>query len=233
MARVGVEDEEHVQRPAEHRVGLVARLGHLPHHGQEVLGEALRVVRIDERHTDAVAVTGRRQGRYLGDQPYDLLLPDLRVLDLLGLGVEGRQGADPGQEHPHGVGVVVECVDEPLPEVFVDVRVVADVVGPRLELVDRRQLTVDEQVGHLQVGGPGSQLFDRVAAVAQDARVAVQIGDGTRGQGGAHEGRVVEPDPREEFSQVVRSNPSVDDRDFHDLAAAVVGDGDRFSHCAP
>ena len=47
---VGVEDEQHVERVGERGVGVVARLGDLPHHRQEVRGEAERVVGVDERH---------------------------------------------------------------------------------------------------------------------------------------------------------------------------------------
>jgi predicted ATP-dependent protease len=42
---VGVQDEEHVERALEHRVRLVAQLGHLEQHVQEVAGEAQLVVR--------------------------------------------------------------------------------------------------------------------------------------------------------------------------------------------
>jgi hypothetical protein len=54
------------------------------------------------------------------------------------------------------VGVVVEAIHEPLAEVLVDVGVVPDLVGPALELVNGRQLAMDEQVRHLQVGGLGA-----------------------------------------------------------------------------
>src|SRR6185437_8518054 len=53
----------------------------------------------------------------------------------------------------------------------------------------RRQLTVDQQVGRLDEGGLLGELLDRVAAVAQDARVTVDVGDG-----GLARGRVDEAD---------------------------------------
>ena len=37
---IGVQDEQHVDRPCERGVGLVTRLGDLPHHREEVLREA-------------------------------------------------------------------------------------------------------------------------------------------------------------------------------------------------
>jgi hypothetical protein len=50
------------------------------------------------------------------------------------------------------VGVVVEPVDELL-DVLVDERVVGDLVRPRPELLRRRQLAVQQQVGDLEEAG--------------------------------------------------------------------------------
>ena len=174
---VGVEDEQDVERPGQHRVGLEAGLGHLPHHREEVRGEVERVVRVDEGHAHAEAVGGGGQRRHLGDQADDLLVAGLGVEDVLGVEVEGRQRGDRRDQHPHRVGVVVEALEEALAHVLVDERVVGDLVAPRLELRRGRQLAVEEQVGDLEVGRLLGQLLDRVAAVAQDAGVAVEVGD--------------------------------------------------------
>jgi hypothetical protein len=55
--------------------------------------------------------------------------------------------------------------------------VVRDVVGPLLELRLVRQLAVEDEVGDLEVGGLLGELLDRVAAVAQDAVVTVEVRD--------------------------------------------------------
>ena len=52
---------------------------------------------------------------------------------------------------------------------------------PLVELRLRRQLAVDEQVGDLEVGRLLGELLDRVAAVLEDALVAVDVGDRRRG----------------------------------------------------
>ena len=132
---VGVQDEQHVERPRQRGVGVVARLRDLPHHRQEVRGEPERVVGVHERHADAEPVARRRQRGHLGDEPDDLLVAVLGVVDVIGFGVEGRQRGDGGHEHAHRVGVVVEALEEPLAHVLVDVRVVRDVVLPRVELL--------------------------------------------------------------------------------------------------
>ena len=59
-----------------------------------------------------------------------------------------------------------------------------------VQLGRRRQVAVDQQVGDLQEAGVLGELLDRVAAVAQDARVAVDVGDGRRGGRGVHEAGV-------------------------------------------
>ncbi len=145
-------------------------------HPEEVLDQALGVVRVEERLADALLVGVRRDGRQLGQQP------DGRQLDLLvverveAVLVEGRQRADRAGQHRHRVRVAREPVEE-VPQVLVQQRVPADLVGERLQLGRRRQLAVDQQVADLEEGRPLGQLVDRVAAVAQDARVAVDVGD--------------------------------------------------------
>src|SRR5262249_8954108 len=74
------------------------------------------------------------------------------------------------------------------------------------------------------------QLLDGVAAVTQDAGVAVELGDRTRAGGRGHEARVVEPDVGEQLAPFGGVDASVDDRDLDRLAAAVVGDRDGFRH---
>ena len=158
---VGVEDEQDVERPGQNRVRLEAGFCDLPHHRQEVGAEVERVVRVDERHPDAEAVRRRRKRRHLGDEPGDLLAPRLRVEDVLGVQVEGRQRRHRGYEHPHRMGVVVEALQEPLADVLVNERVVRDLVAPLLELGLGRELAVEQQVGDLEVCRGLGQLLDR------------------------------------------------------------------------
>ena len=227
---VGVEDEEHVEGPGQGRVGLEAGLGDLPHHREEVGGELQRVVRVDEGHAHAEAVGGGGQGRHLGDEPDDLLVAGLDVEDVLGVEVEGREGGDRRDQHPHRMGVVVEPLEEPLADVLVDEGVVGDLVLPGLVLLGGRELAVQQQVGHLEVGRVLGQLLDRVAPVAEDALVAVEIGDGALAGGGGHEPRVVEPDAGQQLRPLRRRDAPVLDRDLEGLAGAVVGDRDALGH---
>ena len=227
---VGVQDEQRVERLGENRVVVVDPLDRVEHHVQEVLGELLGVVGIDERHPGVEAVGARGDRRHLGDEPHDLLVPDLGVVDRLGLGIEGRQRGDGGHEHAHRMGVVVEALHEALAHVLVDERVVRDLVVPGVELRRRRQLAVDEEIRDLDVRRVRGEVLDRVAPIPQDAVVAVELGDRAAAGGGGHERGVEEPHVGEELAPLGGVDAAVDDRYLDRLAGAIVGDGDGFRH---
>ena len=171
------------------------------------------------------------EGRHLGDQPDRRHVALFGVVDLLRVRVEGRERADAGQQHPHRVGVVAEALEELL-EVLVDVGVVGDVEDPAVELGAGRQLAEDQQVGDLEEGGALAELLDRVAAVFEDAGVAVDVGDRGAAGGGVGEGRVVGHHPEFvlvdlDLAQVHAAHGAVLDRQLVGLAGAVVGDGQR------
>ena len=148
---VGVEDEEDVERPGEPRVGLVLDLGHLEQHREEVLGVGEVVVRIDVGQAHVVPVGERGERRHLGDQPDRRHVALLGVVDVLRVGVEGREGADRGEQHAHRVGVVAEALDELL-DVLVDEGVVGDVEGPARRAGPASAARRRQQVGDLEVG---------------------------------------------------------------------------------
>ena len=58
-----------------------------------------------------------------------------------------------------------------------------------------RQFAVHQEVGDLEIAGLLGQLLDRIAAVLEDAFVAVDVGDRRSARGGVEEGRVVDRDP--------------------------------------
>ncbi len=186
---VGVQDEEHVEGPLQHGVHLVA-VPHPEHHLEEVPAVAQVVVGIGVGQAHGVTVGEGSEGGDLGDEPVDLLATDERVVDLLGLRVEGRERPHRGHQHAHGVRVVAEPGHEVL-DVLVDDRVVRDLVDPVVVLGPGGQLAVQDEVGDLQVGPLLRQLLDRVAAVAQDPLVAVDEGDPAAAGGGVHESGVV------------------------------------------
>src|SRR3546814_19951283 len=72
--------------------------------------------------------------------------------------------------------------------------------SPRLVLLLGGQLAVDQEVRDLEVARLLGELLDRVAPIAQDAVLAVELGDRARGGRGGHQGRVVEPEPWEHLA---------------------------------
>jgi hypothetical protein len=132
------------------------------------------------------------------------------------------------------VRVVAEPLHEAL-DVLVDEGVVGDLVDPGLELLLGGQLAVDQQVGDLEEARALRELLDRVAAVLQDALVAIDEGDGGAARGGVDETGVVDGQARcvlggLDLPDVGCSDGAVDDRDVVLRAGAVVTHGERFSH---
>ena len=187
---VGVQDEQHVERPHDARVRRVLRHAGREEHRQEVLRVGELVVRVDVRLARDVAVREGAEGRHLGDEADDLEVVALLVRQVLRLGVERAEHPDARLQHPHRVGVVAEALHERA-YVVVDEGVVRDLVHPRLELRCARQLAVDQQVRHLEEAALLRELLDRVPAVPEYAVVAVEVGDRASTRCRVHEGRVI------------------------------------------
>ena len=173
---VGVQDEQHVQRLDQVGVLLVGLGGEAERHPQEVLDQPAGVVRVEERLADRLLVRVGGDGRQLREQAQGGDLHLLLVEGVQRVLVEGRQRADRRGEHRHRVRVAREPVEEQL-QVLVQQRVPADPLVELAQLVGGRQLAVDQQVGDLEEAGLLGQLVDRIAAVAQDPGVTVDVGD--------------------------------------------------------
>ena len=211
-------------------VGLVLLLAHLEQHREEVLGVGEVVVGVDVRLALRVAERPGAEGRHLGDHAHHLVVADLGIGDRAGLGVERRQCRHARQQHAHGVRVVPEALHEAL-EVLVHERVERDLVHPLLVLVLGGQLAVDEQVGDLEVCRRLGQLLDRVAAVLEDALLAVDEGDGAAARRGVREAGVVHGDARlvvglADLADVGRVDGAVGDGQLVLVAGAVVAHGE-------
>ncbi len=174
---VGVQNEEHVERLLQARVGLVLGLGHLEEHAEEVAWVGEVVVGVDVGQPETVAVGEGGEGRHLGYEAHRRHVPLVLVVYVLRLRVEGRERANRSLQHPHRVGVVAEAVHEVL-DVLVDVGVVRDLVDPLVQLVLGRKLTVVQEVSHLEVGGVLAQLLDGDAPMLEDALLPVYVRDG-------------------------------------------------------
>jgi hypothetical protein len=178
-----------------------------------------------------VAERERRERRHLRDQPDRLEVAVVRVLDLVRVGIERREGPDRAEQHAHRVGVVPEALHEVL-HVLVHERVDRDLVRPVVELLLGGQVAVDEQVGDLEVRGLLGELLDGIAAVLEDPGVAVDVRDRRATRRGVrvrrvvgHHAEVVVVDL--DLAEVHGTDGPVRDLDLVRLARPVVGDGQR------
>jgi hypothetical protein len=128
--------------------------------------------------------------------------------------------------------VVAEARHELL-DVRVDVGVAAHVVRPALQLLLRRQLALEQQVRSLEEPGLLGDLLDRIAAIPQDADVAVDVRDRAPARRRVQKRGVVRqeafPVGAHDLPQVCRVDRAVRDRQRVLGAGAVVDDGETFS----
>jgi hypothetical protein len=100
----------------------------------------------------------------------------MRIVDVERVMIEGRQGTDDAAAHRHRMGVAPEATIE-LAELLVDHRVVSDVLDEFFLLRLVRQLALHQQVAAFHEVALLGELGDVVAAIEQDAFVAVDVGD--------------------------------------------------------
>ncbi len=123
----------------------------------------------------------------------------MRIGDVGGVVIEGRQRADRADHHRHRMRVAPEALEEAA-HLLVHHGVVGDALDEIGLLGRGRQFAEQQQIAGLEEVAVLGQLLDRIAAIEQDALVAVDIGDlgfAARGRGearvvGEHPGRGVE-----------------------------------------
>jgi hypothetical protein len=185
-----MQDEQQVQCLGRDRIHLQRLARHLEHHVQEARAVFEVVARIADRPADRIAVGGGGNRRHLGDQTDRRELALGRIVDVEGVVVERGQRTHRGHAHGHRVSVVMEALEEVLQR-LAHHRVMRHFVVELGEFVGLGQFAVDQQIGNFKKIGMFRQLLDRIAAIQQDALVAVDERDRAFGCGGRHEARVV------------------------------------------
>ena len=191
LLMVDVQDEEHLERAGQHRVGRILGLDHPPQHVHEVFRVAQVVIRVHVGKTQAMPVGHGGNGGHLGDQPLDLQQPVGGIVHLMGLGIDRRQGRHGADQHRHGVGIVPKALHELL-HGLVQHGVVGDLVDPVVELAGRRQFAKQNQVGNFKKRAMLGQLLNGIAAILQNPAVAVDERDVAAAGSRVHEGRIVQ-----------------------------------------
>ena len=197
---VGVEDEQDGERPGEDGIRFVVGIRDIPHHPQEVAGVAEVVHRVLVRQTDPILVGERRHRGHLRDEALALDPAVVLVVDVFGLGVKGAERRNGGHQRAHRMRVVPETLHE-LGDVLVHVGVHRDFVHPEVGLLLVGKLAVEKQIADLEEARLLGELLDGVAAVAQDALGAVDVGDLAFAVRRGQVGRVVEPHALVELTQ--------------------------------
>ena len=98
------------------------------------------------------------------------------IVDVDRVVIEGRQRADHADHDRHRMRVAAEPGVEPR-HLLMHHRVLGDAVVEVRVLLRRRQLAVEQQIAGLDEIAVLGELIDRIAAIEQDALVAVDEGD--------------------------------------------------------
>ncbi len=186
LLMVGVQDEDAIHCLGQHRADRFDLARGVEHHVQEVFRVAQVVARVHQRLTDRVLVNHRGDGWHLGDQAHRGNLAVVRVVDVQRIVVEGRKRADNATHDGHGVGVTTETIEEGL-QLLVNHGVVLHGADELCLLFGGRQFPVQQEIAGFQIVGFLCQLLDRIAAMQQDALVAIDVGDLGLARGGRHE----------------------------------------------
>ena len=190
MFVIRVQNPQHVQRPLENRIWFVFELGHLEHHVQEVPRVAQIVVRIRVAQAHAVAIGEGRDGGHLGHQTPRLQLDRFGIEDVARFGVERGQRGHTADQDAHGVRIVSEPIQEDA-QILMHERVMGDVERPLVQLLLIRQFAVKNEIGDFEEGGALGQLLDGIAAISQDALVAVNECDAAPARGRVLESGII------------------------------------------
>ena len=137
-----------------------------------------------------IFVGHRRDCRHLGNQAIGGDHPLIGVVNVGRIVVKGRQCSDHAAHDRHRMRIAAEAVEKAA-QLFVHHRVVGDVVDELRLFLCVRQFAIQQQIGDFEKITVLGQLLDRVAAIHQDAFVAVDIGDARPTGGGRHKSRVV------------------------------------------
>ena len=122
-----------------------------------------------------ICVGGER--RHFADQADGLLAPALGVAEVARVRIKGGERGHGADQDAHGVRVVVEAVHELL-DVLMGHGVAHDFAVPAIPARRRWAARLQQKVRHFEEAAVLGELFDGVAAVAQNALVAIQVGDG-------------------------------------------------------
>ena len=174
---VGMEDEDEVEGVFDFGVNEMALVGHGEHHVEEVgaVAEGGVGVGVGKAADAAVGVGG--DGADFGDEACGGFFKE----DVIGGGgeflVKAAEGVDHGGHDGHGRGIGGEAFEVML-HAFVEVGGGGEAGAEARELIAGGEAAEDQEPGDFDEVGCCGKFFNGDAAVAEDAGVAVNVGDG-------------------------------------------------------
>ena len=212
----------------------VARARLREQHRQEVAAEAEAGRGLHDGQPAPVPERVRGERRRLRHDAVDLRPSDVLVEDRLRFGIVAGQCREARDEHAHRVRVGREPVEQSLDALGRHL-VRLDHVRPARELCSRGQLAVQQQVRGFEVRARLGELLDRIAAVAQDAAIAVDERDAALHRGRVHQRRIVRHQAEVVFcrldaAQLCGTDRPVGNGHFVGAPGAVVGECQRVRH---
>ena len=187
---VGVQDEQQVERPRHRRVDVVGLRGEAERHPEEVLDQPQAVVGVQER-------LARRTSCRRTRRSWAAWRAGARSTARSGpgrgcSGCPGRRSTAPRPPRRAPASGARRAGSRRRTRLRSSCSSVCRLIllVKSSSCAPRRQLAVDQQVAHLEEAALLGELLDRVAAVAQDAGVAVDVGDRGRRRGGVDEAGV-------------------------------------------
>lgn len=173
---VGMDDEQTAKRVHIQRIGFERLIRHGEAHAQEIVDIATRVVRVQHRLIATAAEDVADDGARLGHDDGRRFVQLVGIVDVRGVRVERGERVDRGRHHTHRMRGAREGAHERT-EVLPHHRAVVDVGDETVVLVLVRQFAVTQQPSDFKEVGLLAQLLDRIAAIAQNRVLAVDVRD--------------------------------------------------------
>src|SRR5690348_5364230 len=212
-------------------IGPVFQFRGLEEHIQEIARIGELVIGVGIGHSETVAIGEGGKSRHFADETIGLLAPGVRVEDMTSVGVKSGERGNRGNQHAHGVGVIMKAVEEFL-DALMNEGVMGDVVTPFLELFARGKFAKNNQIGGFEIAASLGQFLNGVSAIAENTLIAVNEGDLALAEGRIIEGGIVAHHAEVvliqlDLAEVESANRIFRDGYFVGFTGTIVGDGER------
>ena len=172
-----MQDHDAVHSARQNRV-IHPRLGrHSVQHVQEVFRVAQIIARIHEGLADGIFIGPSRNRRHFRNQAEGSDFTLARIIDVEIVVIEGRQRANHTAHHRHWVRIAAEAIKEAA-QLFMQHGVIGHTLAEFLILRGIRQIAIQQQIGNFEEARFFGQLFNRIATIEQNPRIAINVRDG-------------------------------------------------------